>query len=100
MLPYVYTCIYTPVYVVSIYIYMYISDYVVACAPGNFGGPPVVTLTDLGNGQFGREEMPQCLECPIGTFQDEKASETCKSCPGLHSTLAMAAEKDTYCISE
>ena len=72
---------------------------VVACAPGNYGGPPVVTLTDLGNGQFGREEMPQCLECPIATFRNEKASEICESCPELHSTLLVATKKKSDCIS-
>ena len=79
---------------------MFVCFCIVACAPGNYGGPPVVTLTDLGNGQFGREEMPQCLECPIGTFQDEKASEDCQSCPELHSTLSMATNKDTDCLSK
>ena len=59
-----------------------------------------MTLTDLGNGQFGREEMPQCLECPIATFQDEIASESCESCPELHSTLSMATKKDTDCLSK
>ena len=77
---------------------MYISTE--HCAPGSYNGPPKITMTDVGGGQFIQEAMAQCLECPMGTYQHVKGSTECVQCPRYTSTLSSGADSASDCIGE
>ena len=57
-------------------------------------------MTDVGEGQFIQEEMPQCVECPVGTYQQGKGTSECTQCPQYTSTLSAGARNSSACIGE
>ena len=57
-------------------------------------------MTDVGDGQFIQEEMPQCVECPVGTYQQGKGTSECTQCPQYTSTLSAGARNSNACIGE
>ena len=71
--------------------------FTVGCAPGYYGNVLVNQLTDLGNGQFIEEQIPQCLECPIGMYQNDKGEAECKQCPDYYSTTDIGASSLEEC---
>ena len=71
--------------------------FTVACAPGYYSNLLVNQITDLGNGQFIEEQIPQCLECPIGMYQNNKGEAECKQCPDYYSTSNTGASSLEEC---
>ena len=74
--------------------------FAVSCAPGTYNGAPRIAMTDVGEGQFIQEEMPQCVECPVGTYQQGKGSNECTQCPQYTSTRSAGAKHSSACIGE
>ena len=72
----------------------------VSCAPGTYNGPPRLSMTEIGEGRFIAEEMPVCLECPVGTHQQGKGTTQCTRCPEFTSTLSAEAKNASACIGE
>jgi hypothetical protein len=70
----------------------------VGCTQGSFQGPPAIVATDLGNNSYIYEEMPQCLPCPLGTYQNNKISTECLSCPNQGTTSEVGSRFITDCI--
>ena len=55
-------------------------------------------MTDIGEGRFIVEEMPQCVECPVGTYQQWKGTTECTRCPEFTSTLSAGAMTAGACV--
>lgn len=70
----------------------------VTCSPGFYQGQPAIVVTDLGNGQYINEAMPQCLECPIGHYQSEKGATQCTSCGEYTATDITGSKSSSDCI--
>ena len=71
---------------------------VVSCAPGSYNGLPQISMTDIGDGQYIEEVMPQCTQCPLSTYQANKGSTECERCPEYTSTLSGGTSSLNQCI--
>ena len=74
--------------------------FTVSCAPGSYNGAHRIAMTEVSEGQFIQEEMPQCVECPVGTYQQGKGTSECTQCPQYTSTRSAGAKKSSACIGE
>uniref|UniRef100_A0A1X7VVY4 Uncharacterized protein n=1 Tax=Amphimedon queenslandica TaxID=400682 RepID=A0A1X7VVY4_AMPQE len=59
----------------------------VACRPGSYGQVYMRSFVESETvGEYIEELVPQCLECPVGTYQENEGQSDCVSCPANYST--------------
>ena len=50
-----------------------------------------------GAGYFEDQDSHECELCPIGTYNDQEAVESCTSCPPMWTTLQLGSTGDLEC---
>lgn len=69
----------------------------VACGPGSYGQVVVSSFAEIKNGEYIEEQFPQCMECPVGTYQQNEGQSNCASCPVNQSTSRLGSKSNTDC---
>ena len=52
----------------------------------------VTTVADDGNGGYTEQQLPQCVDCPVGTYSSDKGTTQCSTCPQHHTTMASGSK--------
>ena len=61
--------------------------FIVACRPGSYGQVYMRSFIESETvGEYIEEVVPHCLECPVGTYQENKGQSDCVPCPASYST--------------
>ena len=95
-----YFCVYNILYKYRNYYYVifcniYLS---VACGQGKHSGPLGIEYVERNSGIFVKQMYSQCVECPVGYYQDIVGRAECQRCPINHSTPSTGTSLDSQCI--
>ena len=70
----------------------------VKCSYGQYGSVMVTTVVDDGNGGFMEQQLPQCVDCPIGTYSSDKGATQCTTCPQHSTTMTSGSTRSEDCL--
>ena len=70
------------------------------CVSGYYGGSFMTSFVSTGDGHYIQELLPQCTECPRGTYQDQQGRTSCVQCPTNFSTVHSGATMKADCIGK
>ena len=72
--------------------------FIVACRPGSYGQVYMRSFVESETiGEYIEELVPQCLECPVGTYQENEGQSNCVSCPANYGTSRTGSASVSDC---
>ena len=58
----------------------------------------MTSFISTGDGHYIHELLPQCTECPRGTYQEQQGQTSCVRCPVNFSTVDSGSTMKSDCI--
>ena len=69
--------------------------FLVSCEPGSYS--VYSERTRVFNGEGLTERVPECIPCPIGSYEPRVGSDECITCPEFRTTSSQGATSREQC---